>query len=368
MHQRLEVRSLTGLRAVAALFVFFFHIQIRWPFAHSDFLANLIGQGAIGMSVFFVLSGFVLAYQYSERAISYREYLGNRVARIYPIYALSAVLTLPWIGINLHDGAFLRGAGQLVTLVLANVFVIQAWFPQFFPLWNDGASWSISVEAFCYVLLPLILAGLYKIKGHHLYVVMVSAYAAAVLPGLTFLLFDNSPSIFYSMPIFRLAEFVLGVCVCIVARRGSAPRSTTAIVAAALVVGLIVYLGTQSPVGSLYVTHNWLVLPAVAMAIYFLSKSNGVVATLMGSDVVVWLGKISYCIYSLQALIILPLIHHHDQIVSMWPALVDNRVLLLVSLALLIAASAAAHHLIEEPIRLRMRGMAKRAAIRFETP
>jgi peptidoglycan/LPS O-acetylase OafA/YrhL len=62
MHQRLEVRSLTGLRAVAALFVFFFLIQIRWPFAHSDFLANLIGQGAIGMSVFFVLSGFVLAY------------------------------------------------------------------------------------------------------------------------------------------------------------------------------------------------------------------------------------------------------------------------------------------------------------------
>jgi peptidoglycan/LPS O-acetylase OafA/YrhL len=156
------------------------------------------------------------------------------------------VLTLPWIGINFRDGAFLRGAGQLVTLVLANVFVIQACFPQFFSLWNDGASWSISVEAFCCVLLPLIVAGLYKIKGRGLYVVMVSAYAAAVFPGLTFLLFDNSPDVFYSMPIFRLAEFVLGVCVCIVARRGPAPRSTTAVVAAVLVAGLIVYLDAKS--------------------------------------------------------------------------------------------------------------------------
>jgi peptidoglycan/LPS O-acetylase OafA/YrhL len=107
----------------------------------------------------------------------------------------------------------------------------------------------------------------------------------------------------------------------------------------------------QSPAESLYVTHNWLVLPAVAMAIYFLSKSNGAVAGLMGSRVVVWLGKISYCIYSLQILIILPLVHSHHQIVRVWPALADNRVLLLVSLTLLIAASAAAHHLIEDPAR-----------------
>jgi peptidoglycan/LPS O-acetylase OafA/YrhL len=358
MNERLEIRPLTGLRAVAALFVFFFHIQIRWPYVHSGFLANLIGEGATGMSVFFVLSGFVLTYQYAGQGVSYREYLINRVARIYPIYFLSAVLTLPWIGIDFHAGEFTHNVGQLVILVFANIFAIQAWFPQFFSLWNDGASWSISVEVFCYVLLPLILVGLYRLSDRSFYAVAAAAYIAAVLPGMSFLLFDNSPSIFYSMPIFRLPEFVLGVCVCIVARRSPPQGILTAIITAALIIVLIGYLGMRSSVGSLYVTHNWLVMPAVTMTIYSLSKSRGVVAHFMGSVPIVWLGKISYCIYSLQVLIILPLVFHHDAIVSAWPALGNNKVLVLVSLMLLISASAAAHHLIEEPLRFWLRKQA----------
>jgi peptidoglycan/LPS O-acetylase OafA/YrhL len=49
------------LRFFAALYVFIFHIHLRWPLApESTFLSNLLGQGAIGMSLFFVLSGLVL--------------------------------------------------------------------------------------------------------------------------------------------------------------------------------------------------------------------------------------------------------------------------------------------------------------------
>jgi peptidoglycan/LPS O-acetylase OafA/YrhL len=351
MHQRFEVRPLTGLRAVAALLVFIFHMQIRWPFVHTAFLANLIGEGAVGMSVFFVLSGFVLTHQYGGQNVPYREYLINRVARIYPVYLLAAVLTLPWIGVAFHPGAFAKGVGQLVTLVLANAVVIQAWFPQFFALWNDGASWSISVEAFCYMLLPLILMGVYRMEERRLWFVTLVAYAASVLPGITFLAFDGSPGIFYSMPIFRLPEFVLGVCTCIIARRHSAQPQYAGAIASVLVIALIIYLGTRSSSGSLYVTHNWLVIPAIVATIYYLAKGNGVFANAIGSRLVVWLGKISYCIYSLQILIILPLVYHHDAIVGKWPILADNRALLFASLILLIAASAAFHHLIEEPSR-----------------
>jgi peptidoglycan/LPS O-acetylase OafA/YrhL len=351
MDQRLEVRPLTGLRAVAALLVFIFHIQIRWPFLHTDFLANLIGEGAVGMSVFFVLSGFVLTYQYGGQNVPYREYLINRVARIYPVYALAAILSLPWIGIAFHHGAFAKGVGQLVTLVLANAIAIQAWFPQFFALWNDGASWSISVEVFCYALLPLILMGIYRMEERRLWIVMLVAYAASVLPGITFIVFDGSPGIFYSMPVFRLPEFFLGVCTCIVARRHSAQPRFAGAIASALAIGLIAYLGTRSMSGSLYVTHNWLVMPTVVVAIYYLAKGNGLFARAIGSRPMVWLGKISYCIYSLQILIILPLFYHHGAIVERWTILADNRALLFASLTLLIAASALCHHLIEEPSR-----------------
>lgn len=58
-----ELPKLTGLRFVAALYVFVFHI--RWPLVESKFLANTLGQGAIGMSLFFMLSGFFSACRYA---------------------------------------------------------------------------------------------------------------------------------------------------------------------------------------------------------------------------------------------------------------------------------------------------------------
>ena len=129
-----------------------------------------------------------------------------------------------------------------------------------------------------------------------------------------------------------------------------------------LVAGLIVYLGSRSSAGSLYVTHNWLAMPAIGASIYYLAKSNDFFARAMGSGPIVWLGKISYCFYSLQILIILSLVYHHDAIIERLPVLADNRVLLIVSLALLVTASAAAHHLIEEPARRRIRSRYARRA------
>src|SRR5262249_30868226 len=95
-----EILPLTGLRFIAAFYVFLFHIHIRWPLAASPFVANLFDVGAIGMSIFFVLSGYVLAHRYRDGVTSYRDYLVNRFARIYPIYAVAALLTVPWMGVS----------------------------------------------------------------------------------------------------------------------------------------------------------------------------------------------------------------------------------------------------------------------------
>jgi len=66
-----EILPLTGLRFVAAFYVFLFHIHIRWPLAGQPFLKNVLDQGAVGMSLFFVLSGFVLAYRYADVRSTY---------------------------------------------------------------------------------------------------------------------------------------------------------------------------------------------------------------------------------------------------------------------------------------------------------
>ena len=347
-----EILPLTGLRFVAAFYVFLFHIHIRWPLAGQPFLKNVLDQGAVGMSLFFVLSGFVLAYRYADGRSTIKDYLINRFARIYPIYVVAALITLPWIGIDFGYGSLTdigKGIMQGALLIFANICLIQAWFLQFFSYWNDGGSWSISVEAFCYLLLPFILPRLAQPSIRRLYIIVAVCWLLAVLPGFSAALFNGpSTGVFYSMPIFRLPEFLIGACAYLAIRLGSSYR--WGIIPQIVVLSFfLLYLGFVGPHMPLYVGHNWVALPTIALMIFSLSNGKGPIASLLANPVFVWLGKISYCFYSFQAFLILSLINYHDKLIQIAPLLANNRVLSIASLMVLIALSAAGHYLIEVP-------------------
>jgi peptidoglycan/LPS O-acetylase OafA/YrhL len=124
-----ELLALTGLRFFAAFWVFLFHIHIRWSLTEFRFLKNVLSQGAVGMSIFFSLSGYVLAYRYWDTKVSVRNYLTNRFARIYPIYAMTAILTLPWLGIPLSYTSYpalLKSILKTFFIFFSNIFLIQA--------------------------------------------------------------------------------------------------------------------------------------------------------------------------------------------------------------------------------------------------
>lgn len=354
MKDEKEIFSLTGLRFVAAFYVFLFHIHIRWPISDHFFSKNILDQGAIGMSLFFMLSGFVLAYRYADGRSSLKDYLINRFARIYPIYAVAALVTLPWIGIDFGSSSLAdtsKWIAQIALLVFSNIFLIQAWFLQYFSYWNDGGSWSISVEAFFYVLLPFLLPSLLQASMKRLFVISAVCWLLAVLPGLSAALFSSpSNGVYYSMPIFRLPEFLIGACIYLTIRLGFTYRIGAALQVAVLVIFLL-YLGVAGPKMPIYVGHNWIALPVIAFMIFSLSNDKGLVASLLASRVFVWLGKISYCFYSFQALIILLLISYHDKLIQIAPALSNNKLLAIASLAVLVVLSAFGYHLIEEPAR-----------------
>lgn len=349
-----EILSLTGLRFVAALYVFLFHIHIRWPISSHSFAKNVLDQGAIGMSLFFMLSGFVLAYRYADRRTTLRDYFINRFSRIYPVYAVAALVTLPWIGIDLVSSSLAdtsKWIGQVSLLVFSNIFLIQAWFTQYFGYWNNGGSWSISVEAFCYALLPFLVPGLLQASKKRLFVIAAICWLLAVLPGLSAALFNGpTNSVYYSMPIFRLPEFLIGTCTYLVIRLGFTYRLGAPLQVAVVAIFLL-YLGIAGPEMPLYVGHNWIALPVIVFMIFSLSNDKGVVASILASRFFVWLGKISYCFYSFQALIIFLLISYHDKLIQVVPALSNNKLLAMASLAVLVVISASGYSLIEEPAR-----------------
>src|SRR6478752_7231975 len=86
--------ALTGLRFVAALLVVLFHYQFLVPGLAQSAVpgARVIQAGFVGVSIFFVLSGFILAYTYLDPDGTMRSTVSAfwhaRFARIYPAYAL----------------------------------------------------------------------------------------------------------------------------------------------------------------------------------------------------------------------------------------------------------------------------------------
>ncbi len=89
------IPALTGLRAVAAYLVFLHHYN---PASPGTLAHRVFEQGYIGVTVFFVLSGFLMYHRYADAYFrqenwSWQRYLQNRFARIYPLYALLLLIT-----------------------------------------------------------------------------------------------------------------------------------------------------------------------------------------------------------------------------------------------------------------------------------
>ena len=114
---------------------------------------------------------------------------------------------------------------------------------------------------------------------------------------------------------------------------------------------VVAYLGYFGGAVQNYVGHNWIIIPFIVYMICTLARGKGILASLLSTPILVWFGKISYCFYAFQALVILTLIRFHDPIVQVAPVFSDNTSFLILALGLLVALSAVGYYLIEEPAR-----------------
>src|SRR5262249_9958006 len=106
---------------------------------------NIARNGHLAVGLFFVLSGFVLAYNYAGREVSARKFWLARFARIYPAYLLGFLLIAPAVVFRYQDNP-----GKLTASGLAAGTLLQAWIPRLELAWN-GPGWSLSNEAFFYL-------------------------------------------------------------------------------------------------------------------------------------------------------------------------------------------------------------------------
>ncbi len=148
-HRR-SLKALTGIRFFAAFYVVVFHTRVgQLLYDHGHHAAgNFFFNGFLAVPLFFLLSGFILAYTYEgqiEQPGDHRRFWEARFARIWPVYAVSLLMssipsfTFPPLG-----------------KALAAICMVQAWNP-FDPamagVWNF-VCWTLSVVAVFYIVFP----------------------------------------------------------------------------------------------------------------------------------------------------------------------------------------------------------------------
>jgi peptidoglycan/LPS O-acetylase OafA/YrhL len=161
-----EIKPLTSLRALAALLVFMYHYAWLFPPASRGIesgeqwvpLLPLWQQGQVGVSIFFVLSGFLITRIYfdkmAEGRSSLRLFFVKRVARIWPLFLAFALVE--------HAAQLLAGGldrSSLVTLSMTQGFFEHLRYA------GLPTAWSLTIEESFYVLAPLLFVVLGRFTG-----------------------------------------------------------------------------------------------------------------------------------------------------------------------------------------------------------
>jgi peptidoglycan/LPS O-acetylase OafA/YrhL len=313
---RKHIPALTSLRFLAALWVFLFHLHIWHGNIGISPIDKFLHAGAVGMAFFFVLSGFILALasEGQEPLADYRGYAVRRFARIYPVYLF--VLISSWTLNGFAGPLGDRPARSAVAHGLADFTLTNAWFPQMFMGGHarDG-TWSLSVEVFFYALFPLILFHARNMSDRALtlgirwaigLMFFFSVMGKYVQPMDHF----TQTVLFYSMPIFRLPEFVVGVFAGVLAL-----RETTVVPSGRKIVWAV--LGGVLFLSIFAKTFPWValgvaVIPTlIASFAYFAKTHDGAVVGLFSSRTFVFLGEASFALYLVQ-LVTIPWFKAHD--------------------------------------------------------
>ncbi|WNV74818.1 acyltransferase [Geodermatophilus sp. DSM 44513] len=368
-----EIRALTGLRIVAALWVVVFHFWFTPGDAYRavwEPLAPLVKTGALGVDLFYVLSGFVITLTYLDRlgprpaARAAVGFWWARICRVWPVYALVTTAFGGWLlykASRAPDGFLVWQNTQPTVTVgswLEQLAMVQLWHqPAFDGSSWVGAAWSISAEWLAYVCFPLLVLLLWRLRD--LPPVVTGGLAVAVLVPFAAACYSTGDPYFAWSWLVRIGGgFLAGALTCLAVRRiRVTPRveRVAAGVAVLAVVEILVGLWWGHWRGQGTAEHGGVVVVLFPVLVGALALSTQGLSRVLSRDALVHGGRISFSLY----LVHIPLFEIAWTHMEWWPAIAPGTGLsaLLVP-HLLLAALVLAHLLhrfVEEPSRLLLR-------------
>jgi peptidoglycan/LPS O-acetylase OafA/YrhL len=294
--------------------VFGFHIFALGYFGSpgvNKVLAHSAAEGVIGVTFFFILSGFVLTWTARTHDTA-TGFWRRRYVKILPNHLVTWLIAFVFLSIS---GATLTGTFDRFGLdSIPNLVLLQPWFPRgeiFFSM--NIPSWSLACEAFFYLLFPFTLPVVRRIGARWLWPAVVGLLAAIILmplvAGLAFHDGTNVPTLpvsndrmwfVYTLPLVRWLEFLLGM---VLARLVQTGRRWPIGLWPATVLVLVAYVGAS------YLPYLYSLVAGAVVPLALLVPAAAV-ADLEGrhspwrSRVWVWLGNVSFAFYMVHQLVL----------------------------------------------------------------
>ena len=299
------IDTLTSLRLIFALMVFASHLCM---INEAAFSGHLLKEGYVGVSFFFILSGFIIAHNYTTKltdgSCSRKRFWVARFARIYPLHLLTLAAAI------LAGGTFaatqpLSWAHLFTSATLTNAYIPRSDF--FFAL--NSPAWSLCCEQLFYALFPMALP---LAKSPKKLAIIAAAAVAVVVIGSGITPEQYIKGIWYTNPITRLPDFVVGVLLWHAYQRIkdidiSCCAASLMELSAVFMFAIFYIYAEDVPKAYRYSFYYW--IPVAAIILSF-ALQKGVLSEILKAKPFITGGEISYGIYLTQMLVITAISGH----------------------------------------------------------
>jgi peptidoglycan/LPS O-acetylase OafA/YrhL len=270
----------------------------------SVFIRGLYNQifyeGYIGVTFFFILSGFILSYAYTQRfkdkSVEIKGFLQARIARIYPLHILTFLCAIPLVIYGVLKGS------ALIIALLPNLLLVQSFFPQTAIFFSANmASWFLSDLMFLYILFPFLI---FKRTRLLLGLILIGIIWQVFIANSGYT--DNQKHyLVYIMPLSRMLDFSAGILLYRFFKRIKEAKSEVPvnILQFFSLLSLFIFFIMKNNINQVYRFDIYYLLP-MAFIIFSFAFNKGYIADKLSHKYLILLGGASFSLYMVHQLVI----------------------------------------------------------------
>ena len=204
------IQSIQGLRGYASLCIFI---------SHCNYLINENGEncfrwlGGLGVSVFIMISGFLLMYHYFDNhAPDSLSLFKNCLKKFYLLHIITLIAAIPF-NLSILFGGGMESLKYGIAFVL-NLMLLQAWIPYESVYFSyNGVTWYLSMFIFLVLISPLVLKLLKRVKKDKLVTVLFLMVLCQICWCIWMQNYTCAHWLIYIFPLIRVIDYVEGGCI-----------------------------------------------------------------------------------------------------------------------------------------------------------